>query len=72
MTFGYLFLFELGREGVWGGGGGVTAAAPSSLTQMCVFERPRCNMDKNGGEKDKKGLEKYKCLIILKNKEILN
>lgn len=51
-------------------GGGVMVGPPSEL---CVSERPRCNMDKTEEKNDENGLEKNKCLIILKkNKEILN
>lgn len=61
LTFGYiyLFFFLVGRCGGGGGstegrrpaaghcGGGVMAEPPSSsLTEFCVLEQPRCNMDK--------------------------
>ena len=33
-------------------GGGVVVEPPSfSLTELCVLERPRCNMDKSGERK---------------------
>lgn len=58
LTFGYIYLFFFFS---WGGGGstegrrpaaghcggGVMAEPPSSsLTEFCVLEQPRCNMDK--------------------------
>lgn len=61
LTFGYIFFFSWGgwaggsgegrRPGADHCGGGAMVEPPSfSLTELCVLERPRCNMIKNGGE----------------------